>query len=475
MEQPIDATCIRHRRTVRGQAALALLLVLTATCTLPAAHAGPGELAATPPMGWNSWDAYGLTIDEADFKANAAVLASLAGNGWRHAVIDEGWYMRDPFGKDLASRDYQLDRHGRLVPAVERFPSARRSAGLRPLADWTHSQGLKFGIHILRGIPKAAATGNGRIEGSRYRLADAADVEATCPWDDGNFGILDNAAGQAYYDSLFRLYAAWHVDFVKVDCIADHPYRPTEIRQIAAAIARAGRPMVLSLSPGPTDPAHAVEVARYAHMWRISDDIWDGWTFEHDTPGSNFPAGVVTAFDNLAQWAPHAGPGHWPDADMLPFGSLAPHPGWGQPRVSRLTRDEQQTQFVLWSIARSPLILGGNLTELDPYTRSLLENKALIELNQGNWRAHPVAVLPPELPEARAWVAEPATGNASDRVVALFNLGSSPATWRVSWRSLGLEPPRTAVVDLLKGGQLAPGDTIEVQVAAHGSVVYRLH
>ncbi len=271
-----------------------------------------------PPMGWNSWDAYGFTIDEAQFKDNVKVLANLKELGWSYAVIDEGWYMADPFGKTLAARKYQLDAHGLLTPDTARFPSAAGGAGLKPLADWVHGHGLNFGIHVVRGIPKQAVAANAPVEGSKFHAADAADQSDLCPWDEGNFGVRDNAAGQAYYDSMIRLYAKWGVDLVKVDCIADHPYKPTEIRQIAQAISNSGRDMVLSLSPGPTNIAHAAEVAKYAQMWRIADDVWDGWDFTRDPKTKNWPNGVLTAFDNLAKWNPYVRPGHWPDADMLP-------------------------------------------------------------------------------------------------------------------------------------------------------------
>ena len=440
------------------------------------AHDVQGEvLAASPPMGWNSWDAYGFTIDEAAFKANSVVLAQLKDHGWQYAVIDEGWYMKNPSGGDVETQQFQLDEHGLLIPAVNRFPSAANSTGLRSLAGWIHRHGLKLGIHIVRGIPKAAVRANLPIAASTFRTTDAADVADTCPWDDGNYGVRDNAAGQAYYDSMFRLYAAWNIDFVKVDCISNLPYRPTEIRQIAAAIRHAGRPMVLSLSPGPTDISHAEEVGRYAQMWRISNDIWDGWSFEHSKPGGDFPAGIVAAFDALALWVPHARPGHWPDADMLPVGMLAPNPGWGEARASRLTPDEQQTQFVLWAIARSPLILGSNLTQLDERTRSLITNQRLIDINQGAWTSHPVTDLPADYVNVRVWTASPLHSRRGDIIVAVFNLGSKPTAVRPPWKMPGLGSPRVAVFDVLTGVRIAKDKIVEVQLAAHGSAVYRLH
>jgi alpha-galactosidase len=439
--------------------------------TIPALLAALSvALAPTPPMGWNSWDAYGFTIDEKDFKANVAVLAELKGYGWQYAVIDEGWYMKNPAGTNRESREYQLDGYGLLVPVLGRFPSAANNKGLQPLAEWVHQHGLKFGIHIIRGIPKQAVQDNSPVADSAFHARDAADAGETCPWDDGNYGVRDNAAGQAYYDSMFKLYAAWQVDFVKVDCIANNPYRVSEIRQIAAAIGHSGRPMVLSLSPGPTNISHADEVRRYAQLWRISNDIWDGWSFKQLKPGDDFPQGVLSAFDNLARWNPYTGHGHWPDADMLPFGVLGPSPGWGDARTSRLTPEEEQTQFVLWCIARSPLILGGDLTRMDALTRRLITHRRLISLDQGEWRSRPVAGLPAEDGDARVWMA---SRGAEETVVAVFNLRSEQATVRLTWEMLGLKGQRDRrVVDVMSGKELRSRGAIEAPLGAHGSALY---
>lgn len=426
-------------------------------------------------MGWNSWDSFGFTISEAQFKANATVLAQFRRYGWEYVVIDEGWYMANPAGEGRQSRGYQLDRHGLLVPALSRFPSAAQGKGLTPLADWARQRNLKLGIHIVRGIPRQAVIDNLPIADSNFRAGDAADIADACPWDDGNYGVRDNEAGQAYYDSMFKLYAAWKIDFIKVDCIADHPYRPTEIRQIANAIRRAGRPMIFSLSPGPTDLSHAEEVGRYAQMWRISNDIWDGWSFEHPKPGDDFPNGIVTAFDNLARWAPYVHAGHWPDADMLPFGSLAPHPGWGEARSSRLTAEEQKTQFVLWAVARSPLILGSNLTRLDEQTRSLITHAGLIEINQGAWTSRPLVDLPAGYENVRVWIASPTTSRSRDTIVALFNLADRPTAVTADWRQLAPGPANRKILDVLTGQRIATTAAVEVKLAAHGSAVYRLH
>ncbi len=297
------------RMTTRSVFIAAILAVAALAATFSHAQ----MLAPTPPMGWNSWDAYGLTIDEDDYKANATVLAGLLQYGWQYAVIDEGWYMQNPLGEHLEQRNYVWDANGILIPAENRFPSSANGAGFKPLADWVHQQGLKFGIHIVRGIPRQVVKENLPIAGSSFHAEDAADTTSPCPWDEGNWGVKDNAAGQAYYDSMLKLYASWGLDFIKVDCISNGPFRPTEIRQIANAIKKTGRPIVLSLSPGPTALENATFVEKYAQMWRISDDQWDGWTFEHKPGDGGFPSGIRDAFDLLAKWEVYAKPGNWPD------------------------------------------------------------------------------------------------------------------------------------------------------------------
>jgi len=444
-------------------------------CTI---HLNAQNPAPTPPMGWNSWDAYGLTIDEADFKANVKVLSGLKQYGWQYAVIDEGWYMQDPFASKLESRKYVFDGNGIQIPAANRFPSAANGAGFMPLADWVHAQGLKFGIHIVRGIPKQVVRENLPIAGSSFHAAEAGDTSDTCPWDDGNYGVQDNAAGQAYYDSMMMKYARWGLDYIKVDCIGAHPYRPTEIKQIASAIRKTRRPIVLSLSPGPMQLENAAEVAEYAQMWRISDDHWDGWTFPHKPNDGEFPFGVRDAFDRLVKWFPNVAPGNWPDEDMLPEGWLGPHPGWGEPRQSRLTQDEQRTEFTLWAIARSPLILGTNLTKLDDFTKSLITNSTILFMNQNVTYSRPLdaANLPVGFENARVWRATidaPGARNYAE-FLAFFNLDEKPVSLHASWKQLGLEGRKHMVQDAWKEDTGRESTGINVILPTHGSAIYRI-
>lgn len=444
------------------RSALLVAAALTAIAHAESPSASP-TLAPTPPMGWNSWDAYGFTLSEDAYKANASALAALKDYGWKYAVVDMGWYMAKPLGEKTADQDYQLDANGRLRPAENLFPSAAGGAGFKPLADWAHGQGLQFGIHIMRGIPKEAVTANLPIANSAFRASEAADPGDTCPWNDGDYGVRDNAAGQAYYDSTMKLYADWGVDYVKIDCIADHPYKPAEIRMVSEAIKKTGRSIVLSLSPGPTSISRALEVGRYAQLWRIGDDTWDGWTFKPNP----WPNGLREGFDYLASWYAYAKPGNWPDADMLPFGSLTPHPGWGEPRQSRLTQDEARTMFTLWAIAPSPLMLGANLTKLDEFTRSLITNKNVIAVNQTAWESHPVEDL--KQADARIWVALAGPRNKPVPYVAMFNLSDKPMTVRTNWKELGVKNGKLR--DLFSGKTRS---NLSVTLPAHGSAIYRV-
>ena len=431
------------------------------------------QIAVAPPMGWNSWDAYGFTIDEAQFRANVQVLASIKQYGWQYAVIDEGWYMQDPFGANTAAQRFLYDHNGLLVPVVARFPSSANNAGFKPLADWVHSLGLKFGIHILRGIPKQVAEENLPIAGSSFHALDAADKSSTCPWSDANYGVSDNTAGQAYYDSMLKRYADWGLDFIKVDCISDRPYRPTEIRQIAEAIRKTGRPILLSLSPGPTGIEHAEEVARYSQMWRIADDHWDVWLDKGKSNGE-FPFGLEEEFDRIALWNKYSKPGSWPDPDMLPEGSLRPHPGWGDPRQSHYTPDEQKAEYTLWAVSRSPLIYGGNLTELDALSRSLLTNRGLLLINQTATESKPVITHGQGLDNARVWFASTGSGQPQ-YYFAFFNPDDQPITLHFKWNDLWLRfAGKHKATSLWDGSATGPAEDMQVALPAHGSAIYRV-
>jgi alpha-galactosidase len=425
-----------------------------------------GSLAPTPPMGWNSWDGYGTTINETQVKVNARWISeNLKASGWQYVVVDMEWFVVNPTpeGGSRTSR-YSLDQYGRYTPAVNRFPSAANNAGFKPLADYVHALGLRFGIHILRGIPRQAVADKSPIADSPYSASDGADLSDTCPWNFDNFGTNANQpAAQAYYDSIARMYAAWGVDLVKVDCISSRPYNGDDIRMIRQALDKTGRPIMLSLSPGPAPIEKLDEMRKYAQMWRISNDVWDLW---HNA--GPYPKGLRDQFDYVAQWACRAQPGHWPDADMLPFGHLGPAPGWGESRNTRLTHDEQRTLMTLWVIFPSPLMVGGDLSAADAWTLSLLTNPEVIAVDQHSTGNHPVVATDKTL----AWLARSESGDG--QYLAIFNISESSAPLHYEWTELGLTSGTYKVRDLWAHEDMTPANSMSLTLAPHASALYRV-
>ena len=325
-------------------------------------------LCPTPPMGWNSWDCYGAAVTEDVVRKNAEYMAkNLKEYGWEYIVVDIEWF--EPNAKSHTYNDYThliFDEFSRLMPAENRFPSAKGGKGFAPLSEYVHSLGLKFGIHILRGIPRECAKKNTAILGTDKRALDIALVSSTCPWNTDMYGVDPTKEGaQEYYDSLFALYASWGVDFVKVDDIA-RPYHKGEVELIRNAIDKCGRDMVLSLSPGAAALSEAEHLGKHANMWRMTDDFWDTWKQLFDM------------FERCRNWQNLRTVGSWPDCDMLPLGKVCICDDGGRP--TRFTKDEQMTHMALWCIFRSPLFFGGDMTFNDEWTDSLMKNKDLVDL-----------------------------------------------------------------------------------------------
>jgi len=185
-----------------------------------------------------------------------------------------------------------------------------------------------------------------------------------------------------------------------------------------------------------------------------------------------FPMGTLQAFSRLVNWRGYVRPSAWPDEDMLPIGSLTPHPGWGEPRESRFTHDEARTEFTLWAITRSPLILGANLTKLDDFTRSLITNKDVLRINQRAHATHPIITLPPELRKVRAWIASEQASSDPPRYLALFNLDDQPIHIQVKLSDLSAELEGLQLRDLWEQKDLPPSEEVDVTLAPHASVLY---
>ena len=421
-------------------------------------------LAETPPMGWNSYDAFGDSVTEAETLANARWMqAHLLPYGWDTIVIDFRWYDPKPTGNDRllnktrTGAKLAADEYGRLLPAVDRFPSATNGVGFKPLADKLHAMGLKFGIHVMRGIPRQAVLADTKILGGKYTAAEAADTNDKCAWCPDMFGVRDNAAGQAWYDSCAKLWASWGVDYIKVDDLSV-PYHAAEIRMIHRALMQVNHAIIFSTSPGPTSTAHGGDIMAYANLWRISGDFWDRWSkLNHQ-------------FDLLAEWQGAAGPGHWPDADMIPLGHIAIRSKMGgNPHMTHFTRDEQLTLMSLWALAPSPLMLGMNLPDNDAWTTALLTDPDVLAVDQDWPVLHSHRLFIPGQPE-EIWVRLMHDGS---QVVGLFNRTDKPIKLNLAWSVLGYSrPPAVRDLWLQRNYEKSPKFTAELPI--HGCYLLRL-
>ncbi|WP_079913077.1 glycoside hydrolase family 27 protein [Paenibacillus sp. 32352] len=420
-------------------------------------------LAPTPPMGWNSWDCYGAAVTEAEIRGNADYMAQhLKDYGWEYIVVDIQWY--EPGAVSSQYRPFvrlELDEYSRLMPAVNRFPSAEGGVGFKPLADYIHGLGLKFGIHIMRGIPRQAVHDNMPIKGTAATAREIAHPNSICPWNTDMYGVDVNKEGaQAYYDSLFELYAEWGVDFVKVDDIAASRLYGThlaEIEMIRKAMDRCGRPMVLSLSPGPAPVEHSDRFEANANMWRMTDDFWDQWPMLYDM------------FDRCEKWEGSPKPGCWPDCDMLPLGHIGIRSvdGGGTDRWTRFTRDEQLTMMTLWTIFRSPLMFGGELRDNDDWTLSLLTNREVLHMHRSSFGARQVM-------REGAGIVWKAEGPEGERYAALFNTGEDPIVITVPLARLGISEAAQAK-ELWSGREIGSLDhELAVEVPPHGAALFAL-
>lgn len=424
------------------------------------------KFATTPPMGWNSYDYYDTTVNEEQVKANADYMAAhLKEFGWQYIVVDIEWYahgagsQRDIY-QYIPFSELEMDEFGRLFPDPERFPSSVNGAGFKPLADYVHSLGLKFGIHIMRGIPRNAAHNHMPVKGTNVTANVIANPSSICGWNPDMYGVRDMEEGQAYYDSLLELYAQWGVDFIKCDDICNtniYPHNPYsgrhEIEMLAKAIQKCGREVVLSLSPGPALIDKAWHYETYANMWRITDDFWDDWRLLKDM------------FQRCELWQNHVSEGCYPDCDMLPLGHLGKGFGRGE-WTTNFTGEEQRTMLTLWCIFGSPLMIGAELTKLDEDTLKLLTNRDVLEM------------LTPDCKPRQLWlddkraVWKAANEKEGAKYVALFNLSDEEAELSVKLCEADMED---------SGGlkELWTGESAEVtegvlsaRVPAHGCVVY---
>lgn len=423
--------------------------------------------AVTPPMGWNSYDYYDTTVNEAKVKENAAYMAEhLKPFGWQYVVVDIQWYAKKA-GSQREKYQYipfselEMDAYGRLQPDKERFPSSGDGSGFTKLAEYVHGLGLKFGIHIMRGIPRVAAQNHMPVKGSSVTANQIADPSSICGWNPDMYGVRNLPEGQAYYDSLLEMYADWGVDFIKCDDICNtnvYPQNPYsarhEIEMLAKAIQKCGREIVLSLSPGPALIDKAWHYEKYANMWRITDDFWDDWRLLKDM------------FHRCELWQKHVSKGCYPDCDMLPLGYLGK--GFGRERQTSFTRQEQRTMMTLWCLFGSPLMIGAELTKLDDWTKSLLTNRSILKMLTPDCRPEQVC-----LEENRAvWKAE--NEKTGEYYIALFNLAEEEAEVGISTGEAEIPEEISGELTECWSGEKAElsEGILKALLPAHGCAVY---
>ena len=308
----------------------------------------------------------------------------------------------------------------------------------------------------MRGIQRQAVLAKMEHEDAGMTATDAGDTNDKCPWCPDMFGVRDNAAGQAWYDSCARLWAEWDVDYIKVDDLSE-PYHAAEIGMIRRALDRYAQGIVFSTSPGATSTSHAGHIAANANLWRISGDFWDRWQK------------LNAQFDLLATWQGAGGPGHWPDADMIPIGKIAIRSKLGgNPHWTHFTRDEQRTLMTLWALAPSPLMLGMDLPEYDDWTTALLTNPEVLAVNQDALGKPAKRVFEPGLP-AEVWVRELAD---SAKVVGLFNRTDKPFAVQYDWQAEGFASS-PQVRDLWRRQDLPRTKMLSVELPPHGSILLR--
>ena len=428
------------------------------------------QVAQTPPMGWNSYNCFGSAVHEDEVKANADYVATnLKQHGWQYVVVDFLWSYDNPAGSKIGN-PFQLrlqdgsyvpwltmDAWGRLMPQPTKFPSAFGGKGFKPLSDYVHSLGLKFGIHVMRGIPRQAVWAKAPVMGTNGITADmVADTSSKCPWMNHMYGLnMSKPGAQEYLNSILKLYASWEVDFIKVDDLS-RPYSNAEVEGYQKAIESCSRPVVLSLSPGETPVAQAAHAAKYSNMWRMADDFWDNWEM------------ILHMFNYAKSWEGTGGSGHWPDCDMIQIGKLSKRGPVGPERFSRFTEDELYTHMNFWCLYRSPLMLGGNLPENRELELKLFTNDEVLAVNQQGEK--PRQLYKKE--GSMVWVSQ--VSGSKDYYVGLFNISDTAKSVAVDFASLKLKG-RIKVRDLWKKadlGEFKKGYTQKIN--KHGSVLLRI-
>jgi len=426
-----------------------------------------------PPMGWNSYDCWNYGVTESQFMQNAHYLANLKKYGWEYCVVDFLWWVPlSCAGCGNQSGDWNkgnMDQYGRFLPDSARFPSSKGNKGFKSLADSVHNLGLKFGVHLMRGVPRMAIHRNCNVFNSTYTCTQAADQNSTCQWMDWMYGAKNDSAGQAYLTSMVSLCNDWGVDYLKIDDLSAsaYGYHGPEVIMYANAIASVSREIVFSTSPGATPVNQAGEVSKYANMWRLVNDLWDTWLQ------------LTDAYNVDEQWRATTvkwGQGVWPDIDMLPFGHLALNGPVGSPRysLSTYTKGEHRLMFLLWCVNNGPLMFGGNLPDNknDPFYDSLLTNSDAFFINQHGIKAR---VLKAQSTGTPIWTSTHPL-DTTTKFLLFGNTSGSQQTLSVNLTSLGFSATQAVPVkSIWNGANLNTfTGTFAQTIPSHDAALYAL-
>jgi alpha-galactosidase len=372
----------------------ALLVLLSVACR---PEARPVSLARTPPMGWNSWNHFACDVSEQLIQETADAMAAngMRDAGYQYVVIDDCWQVA-------------RDSAGTIVADPQRFPS-----GIKALADYVHSKGLKFGIYTDAGLK-------------------------TCQGRPGSYGHEAQDA---------KTYATWGVDYTKVDwCYADSLDAVRRYTVVRDAFRAAGRDIVLSICEwGQNHPwAWAPGVG---NLWRTTGDIEDKWT------------SMLDNLDVNSQYPYAAGPGHWNDPDMLEVGN------------GGMTWNEYRAHLSLWAIMAAPLMAGNDLRSLNDSTRAILLNREVIAVDQDSLGTQGTLIAQRDA-QLQVWMKPLADGS---RAVALLNRSTQAAEIGTSLKRLGISATSATVRDLWAHADLGPvTDRVTATVPPHGVVMLRV-
>jgi hypothetical protein len=428
----------------------------------PNAAAANNGVERTPVLGWSSWSYLRANPTATNIEAQAKALrtSGLAKVGYQYVNLDDFWYQCP--GKQGPA----VDANGRWVIDPTRFPPRGSESGIKVVADYVHSLGLKFGIYVTPGISKQAVAQRSPILGTRYTADQIAEPSAkqnnyNCG---GMVGVDYSKPGaQAYTNSWADLLASWGVDYVKFDGLSDQ--NTADVKAWSKALRQTGRPMVLNITQGSYTTAIAPTLMKYANQWEFAPDI-ECYDCEQGT--DSYPltswADVKGRFDYVQQWQPYAGPGGFNDYDSIEVGNGS---------NDGLTPVERRTQMSLWALGASPLILGVDLTNLDPTDLGYLKNTDVVAVDQDSIAARRVVNTKTEQVFTKT---EPAGDVDGAVVVGLFNTGDTAQSVSVTDKKLGLSPgPGHRLTDLWTHDVTSStGKTISATVPAHGVALYRV-